>query len=70
MTAPEAIAKHVPSDMRAWMTDEQWDSLNDVVQYQGPEKLQAVQVVLFQNVVMAVFDHITIGIEKDGHAHS
>lgn len=52
------------------MTVAQAQSLDRVIKHQGEEKLVQVYKDSLNDCLMAIFHHITIGIESDGYAHS
>lgn len=52
------------------VTDKQITSYHEVVDHQHTEPKQVYVSDLMQGCLMVIFDHITIGIERDGYAHS
>ena len=54
------------------ITPEQATSLERVVNHQGPENLEFIQLDFFgeEPALLVKFTHILIGIESDGYAHS
>ena len=61
---------NIGGDILFVVTAEQAEAFERVVEHQGCDKLQTVWLDHFDKYLGLRFDHILIGIETDGYAHS